>query len=146
MFLLGLKFGEPAKSTALPPDKNSGQRWIISPLPSRVSGCGVPPSWETCCRPCPTTPCSTRVPWLLQLAPPGTGALASVTAALPFTETFLSFPPAKKPIHWLSGEKNGLTALSVPAMGFASWLSIGRRKKLLAFGSHRPPGLSLGDR
>jgi len=31
----------------------------------------------------------------------------------PFTETFFSFPPAKKPSHWPSGEKKGLTAPSV---------------------------------
>ncbi len=61
------------------------------------------------------------------MAPPGMGAPASVTVTPPFTETFFSLPPAKKPIHWPSGEKNGDTAPSVPAMGFASLLSSGRR-------------------
>ena len=39
-----------AKSTALPPGKNSGQRWPTTPFSRRVSGCGAPPASETCWR------------------------------------------------------------------------------------------------
>ena len=66
------------------------------------------------------------VPWLLQLAPPGAGVLLRVTAAPPLMDTFSSFPLAKNPTHWPSGEKKGLMAPSVPAMGLVSKLSIAR--------------------
>ena len=46
-------------------------------------------------------------------------ASASVTAAPPVTAIFLSLPRAKNPIHCPSGEKNGLSALSVPRSGSA---------------------------
>ena len=48
-------------------------------------------------------------------------------AAPPFTETFLSFPPAKNPSHCPSGEKKGVLVPSVPATGLASRLSSPRR-------------------
>ena len=67
------------------------------------------------------------IPWLPQLAPRGSAASPRVTAAPPLTETFFSFPPAKNPTHWPSGEKKGSTAPSVPGMGLASRLSIARR-------------------
>ena len=67
------------------------------------------------------------IPWLLQLPPKGFTASPSVTAAPPLTETFFSFPPAKKPTHWPSGEKNGALAPSVPGIGLASRLSIERK-------------------
>ena len=54
-------------------------------------------------------------------------ASPSVTAVPPVTEIFFNFPPAKKPIHWPSGEKKGLAAPSVPGMGLASWVSMARR-------------------
>src|SRR5262245_56785203 len=60
--------------------------------------------------------------------PPGFTAIARVIAAPPFTEIFFSLPLAKKPIHWPSGENDGPDAPSVPAIGFASLLSSGRRK------------------
>ena len=47
------------------------------------------------------------------------GTSHSVTAAPPVTEIFFSFPSAKNPIHWPDGEKNGLSALSVPDSGEA---------------------------
>src|SRR6267142_1469451 len=48
------------------------------------------------------------------LRPRPFGASASVTAAPPLTEIFFSFPPAKNPTHWPSGEKKGFRAPSVP--------------------------------
>jgi hypothetical protein len=42
-------------------------------------------------------------------------ALLIVIGAPPSTEIFFSFPPAKNAIHFPSGEKNGLSAPSVPA-------------------------------
>ena len=67
------------------------------------------------------------IPWLPQLAPRGSTASPRVSAAPPLTETFFSFPPAKNPTHWPSGEKKGLTAPSVLVMGLQSRLSIARR-------------------
>ena len=52
-----------------------------------------------------------------QLAPKPPPASQIVTAGPPATGTFFSLPSAKKPIHWLSGEKNGLSALVVPGTG-----------------------------
>jgi hypothetical protein len=60
------------------------------------------------------------IPWLLQLAPKGFKASPRVTADPPLTEIFFSFPPAKKPTHWPSGEKKGSLAPSVPEIGLAS--------------------------
>src|SRR5262245_1417439 len=42
--------------------------------------------------------------------------------------TFLSFPPAKKPIHWLSADQNTRPAPSVPGRTFATSMPIGRTK------------------
>jgi hypothetical protein len=50
-----------------------------------------------------------------QVPPRAFGASQSVIGAPPVTETFFNLPPAKKPIHFPSGEKNGLRASSVPA-------------------------------
>jgi hypothetical protein len=52
-----------------------------------------------------------------QLAPLGLGASHSVAGEPPWTEIFLSLPLAKNPIHWPSGEKNGVLAPSVPESG-----------------------------
>jgi hypothetical protein len=44
---------------------------------------------------------------LVHAPPRPSGASHRLTAAPPVIETFFSLPPAKKPIHWPSGEKNG---------------------------------------
>ena len=61
-------------------------------------------------------PSSAHVP------PRPSGTADSVTAGPPFTETFFSSPPEKKPIHWPSGEKNASRAPSVPAQ--RGWLQL----------------------
>jgi hypothetical protein len=43
------------------------------------------------------------------------------------TATFMSFPPAWKPSHWLSGEKKSIPAPSVPSMGLPSSSSMALR-------------------
>src|SRR5207247_6483858 len=54
-----------------------------------------------------------------QVPTPGV-ASASVSTGPPATATFLSLPSAKNPIHCPSGEKNGVIASSVPAIGLRS--------------------------
>ena len=49
-----------------------------------------------------------------QLPPRPFGASQRVTAAPPVAAIFFSLPSAKNAIHWPSGEKNGLMALTVP--------------------------------
>src|SRR5262249_27541716 len=110
-------------STAFPPGRICGQRWDISPfLPSgTVKGFGVPPPAETRNRP------DSRLDGVKmmvssgpQLAPRLTEALHRVKGAPPLTETFFSLPSAKNPTHCPSGEKNGVSAPSVPWIGVAS--------------------------
>jgi hypothetical protein len=55
----------------LPPGNNSGQRWLFSPFPRRVSGCGAPPASDTCRRTEPGEGAKAIMPWLPQLAPRG---------------------------------------------------------------------------
>ena len=47
--------------------------------------------------------------------PPNPALASQMTIGRPpATGAFFSFPSAKKAIHWLSGEKKGLSALDVP--------------------------------
>ena len=46
----------------------------------------------------------------VQVPPRPFGESQRVTVAPPDTAIFFRFPPAKNPIHWPSGEKNGLRA------------------------------------
>src|SRR6267143_6995868 len=114
-------------SSALPPGKNSGQRWLTSPLARRVKVCGIPPTSDTWRRTEADAGPKTIIPRPLQLAPRGNTASARVCAAPPLTEIFFSLLPAKNPSHWLSGEKKGLTAPSVPGIGAADKLSMARK-------------------
>ena len=57
-------------------------------------------------------------------------AVERVTEAPPTAETFLSLPSAKKPIHSLSGEKNGADAPSVPLIGLCFETIHGAQVKL----------------
>src|SRR5437867_7578460 len=116
------------KSTALPPGRISGQRWEASPfLRSRmVRGFGVPPAAETRNRPELKEGVSMMLSSGPQLAPRTAAALQRVKAAPPLSETFFSLPSAKNPNDCPSGEKNGLSAPSVPGIGVASRRSIGR--------------------
>jgi hypothetical protein len=60
------------------------------------------------------------VPSALQVPPREFVASQRVTAAPPAIEIFFSLSRVKKPIHWPSGEKNGLMASVVSGSGDAS--------------------------
>src|SRR5262249_52567131 len=119
--------GPEANSRTLPLGMNSGRRWLISPFSNLVKGCDTPPASDTCWRVDTCSGENAIIPKLPQLAPKDCAASLRDTAAPPLIEIFFSFWPAKKPSHWLSAEKKGLTPPSVPATGPASRLSIGRR-------------------
>src|SRR5215471_18185422 len=104
-------------SVASPPRRISGQRWDSSPFSrfGTVKGFGVPPLAETRNRP------EKRLYGVKmivssgpQLAPRLTEALHRVKGAPPLRETLFSLPSAKNPTECPSGEKNGLSAPSVP--------------------------------
>src|SRR5262249_23116757 len=95
---------------------------------SLVSSAGVPPASETRKSPELRVGEKTMFPSSPQSPPFGRGASQSVRAAPPVAETFFSFPPAKKPIHWPSGEKKGVLAFSVPGSDVA-WAWSRRRTK-----------------
>ena len=109
-------------STAWPPGRICGQRCVASPFSAGfVTACGGPPALGTRERPMPVLLSS--VAMILssspQAAPRASGASHKVITALPRTETFFIFLPAKKPIHWPSGLKNGSAAPSVPESSVA---------------------------
>src|SRR4029453_9467103 len=101
-----------------------------SPASGLVNTTGSPPSADTRQRPVSrSVVANTIVLSSAQLAPseaPITGP--SVTAEPPVTGTFLISPFSKKPIHRLSGEKNGEYALVISASGRASSGSIATPK------------------
>src|SRR5262249_2160069 len=55
-----------------------------------------------------------------QEPPRGSGASAIVRTGPPAAGIFLSFPSAKNPTHWLSGDQNGKSAPSVPGIAWAA--------------------------
>ena len=61
-----------------------------------------------------------------QLPPRLAAAPQRAKGAPPLRETFFNLPSAKNPSDFPSGEKNGLSAPSVPEIGKASRLSIAR--------------------
>lgn len=104
------------KSTSELSGRNSGQRWLNSPrlTSSVVTRTGVLPSAATRWSADPASGANTIVPSAPQVPPKPPPASQSVIGGPPATGTFFNLPSAKKPIHWLSGEKNGLSALVVP--------------------------------
>ena len=56
-----------------------------------------------------------RIHGIVGVAPTLGFAATGQAAASPATETLFIFSPAKNPICWLSGEKNGSVASTVPA-------------------------------
>src|SRR4029077_20581485 len=113
-------------STALLPGSMWGQRCVTSPacLSSVVRGWGTPPAEETSDKDDVLSLVNTIVSPSPHAPPRSSAASQSVTAAPPCTEIFFSFPSAKKPIHWPSGEKKGSRASSVPESAVAcGWLS-----------------------
>lgn len=106
----------PVKSTALPPCSTCGHRCVTSPSAGDASGSGFPPADDTRSkRTLDVEPgINTIVPSSPHAPPRPFGASHSVTPAPPATAIFFSLPPAKNAIHCPSGEKNGLSASSVP--------------------------------
>ena len=103
-------------NTAFPPGSSCAQRCETSPSASVVNGSGLPPPSETRISeaPGPARGWNTIEPFSPHVAPRPLAASHNVTAAPPVIDIFFSFPPAKKPIHCPSGEKNGLRPSSVP--------------------------------
>src|SRR4030095_10674441 len=103
-------------SPALPRGSTCGHRWLTSPSASDVIGSACPPADDTRSRlaPDPLLGENRIVPPSLHAPPRPFAASQSVAAAPPVTEIFFSLPPAKNAIHRPSGEKNGLSASSVP--------------------------------
>src|SRR5262249_57867611 len=75
-----------------------------------------PPAAGDCSRPLPKASAQKMLPSSAQLAPAEVVPASPIgTTAPPSTEILFSLPPAEKPIHCPSGEKNGwLATPSVP--------------------------------
>src|SRR5262249_33023657 len=97
-------------STALPPGKTCGQRCVISPCASSVTGMGVPPLEGIRDRPLWALSAAMMFPSSPQLPPRPVGALHNVMVEPPSTEIFLNAPPLKNATHCPSGENNGAVA------------------------------------
>src|SRR5262245_46382814 len=93
-----------------PSPKNCGQRWLPSPF---VTGETGPPCADT--RDKPPSGANTITSLGFHVAPPYVVTLLATICVSPLeTRTFFSVLPTKKPIHWLSGDQNGVLAASVP--------------------------------
>src|SRR5712664_3285724 len=90
-------------STALPPGRICGQRWLVSPCANSVTGVGSPPAEGIRDKPLNVS-AAMMLPSSPQLPPPPTGASHKAIAEPPSTEIFFSFNVAKKPTHRPSGE------------------------------------------
>ena len=106
--------------TDLPPRSAWGHRCVTSAVAvsSLVSGAGEPPAdgtWDNSLRGARAkkiVPSSAQLP--PRVLPFAVQALQIVIGAPPLTEDLFRFPSAKNAIHFPSGEKNGLSAPSVP--------------------------------
>ena len=103
-------------STARPPGSHCGHRCELSPAAksSVVRARGVPPPSDTRKTPDVSLGAKAISPDGLQLAPQPVGASARMAGVPPAIGAFFSFPSAKNPTHFPSGEKNGRRAPSVP--------------------------------
>ena len=116
----------PAATAASSPRRRRRQRLRLSRQP-------MTPATEAA--PEPATSAKTRSCRPRPSAAAAVGASQSVTAAPPVTAIFFSLPLAKNPIHWPSGEKNGLRRRrSRPAAWPATGRAAGRRAA-----AHRRP-------
>src|SRR5215468_12703830 len=103
-----VELDEAVKRTAFAPGRTCGNRCVTSWPASVVSGSGLPPpAADTRERLLVRPPDNTIVSSSLQLPPKPPEHSQRSTAAPPWTGIFFIFPPAKNPIHWPSGEKNG---------------------------------------
>src|SRR5580700_3204888 len=71
----------------------------------------------------------TITPSRFHVPPRLSGASHNVIGGPPDTSIFLSFPPAKNPSVWLSGDQKGAEAASVPASGSATSVSSERTQR-----------------
>src|SRR5450755_1285232 len=101
-----------------------GQRWLASPCPGNTPpiGVGVPPDAETRCSPLVKLPLGVKriTPSLFHVPPRPEGASHSVCTGPPAMSSLFSFPPAKKPKDFPSGDQNGKIAPSVSVRTLAS--------------------------
>src|SRR5687768_2723803 len=108
-------------SSAFPPGRSWGQRWLLSLPIKLVTAVGVPPPAATRQMPAPTVGVNRIVSSTshfgadCHVTAPDTSE--TVTGVPPLRRTFISRPRAENPSHWLSGEKNGLLPPSVPGIG-----------------------------
>src|ERR1043165_3571931 len=104
----------------LPSGRTSGQGGGNPFAPPVTRALGKPPSAGTCIRPMDcglADGAKTIVPSDAQLAPKLLFATPQiVTGEPPGSRTFFNWRSAKNPSHCPSGEKNGVSALSIPAM------------------------------
>ena len=105
------------------PEQRAGQNLL---LPPDHTTSAMPPAAATRRESC-RTPEQRKQSHPTRLAPYGLRASHNVTGSPPETATFFRCVGVKNPIHWPSGEKNGLKAPSVPAMTLESNWSRGRR-------------------
>src|SRR5262245_2071460 len=114
-------------STVLPSGRNCGHRWLAWPCWRVGSLSALPPAAEIRHKVALGAGENTIVSSGPHVAPRDSRfEVESVRAAPPVIEIFFRFGPAKKPIHWLSGEKNGVRAPSVPGINLASSAFMGR--------------------
>ena len=83
-------------NTALAPGSTWGQRWVISPPASVVTGAGVPPAEEILRQGLAAICANMIVPSSPQLPPRGLMVSHKAIAAPPSTEIFFSFPLREK--------------------------------------------------
>src|ERR1700690_2908035 len=106
-------------STALPPGRICGQRWLGSPFCKSVTGVGGPPAEGIRDKPLVKLSAAMMLPSWPQLPPTKLGASHKAIAEPPSTDIFLSFPCAKNATHCPSGEKKGENASCVPVSSVA---------------------------
>src|SRR6202043_4004311 len=85
-------------STAFPPGRICGQRWVVSPFCKSVTGVGGPPAEGICDKPPLLVSAAMMLPSSPQLPPRLPAELHKVIAEPPSTEIFCSFPDEKKAI------------------------------------------------
>src|ERR1700694_826847 len=83
-------------STAFPPGRICGQRWVVSPFCKSVTGVGGPPAEGIRDKPPLLASVAMMLPFSPQLPPRPLIALHKVIAEPPSTEIFCSFPDEKK--------------------------------------------------
>ncbi len=94
-------------STALPPGRTCGQRWLSSPAASSVTRVTVPPVDRHERQAAAVIERGDDLPVLAPTRAAAGRASHKATGSPPASRVFFSFPPAKNPTHCPSGEKKG---------------------------------------